>query len=113
MADSLLKHRGYTGTVEVDLDNDCLYGKVLFIESLITYQGKTPAAIRKSFAEEVDEYLADCAAMGVDPEKPCSGTFQIRCSPQLHKKLTLQALVSGTSFNQYVVSLLNEQLSDS
>lgn len=102
----LLKHKGYQGTVEVDFDKGVLYGKVLFINSLITYAGATPAELQRNFAQEVDDYISDCAELGVEPEKPFSGTFQIRCSPSLHKELTAQALNAGISFNKYVVSVL-------
>ncbi|MBR9908042.1 MAG: type II toxin-antitoxin system HicB family antitoxin [Gammaproteobacteria bacterium] len=102
-----LKHKGYQGTVEVDFKKGVLFGKVLFINSLITYAGATPAELQRSFTQEVDDYICDCAALGVEPEKPFSGTFQIRCSPSLHKELTAQAFNAGISFNKYVVSVLS------
>lgn len=108
MSQKLLRHRGYQGTVEVDFDKGCLYGKVLFIKSLITYAGATPDELKASFEQEVDEYIADCEALNVEPEKPFSGTFQIRCSAELHKELSSEALNSGVSFNKYVVALLEQ-----
>lgn len=108
MSQKLLKHKGYQGTVEVDFDKGCLHGKVQFIKSLITYAGATPDELRTSFEQEVDEYIADCEALGVQPEKPFSGTFQIRCSAELHKELSSEALNAGVSFNKYVVAILEQ-----
>ena len=100
------EQHGYVFAIISGLLQDTFLGKVLFINSLITYAGATPAELQRSFAQEVDDYISDCAELGVEPEKPFSGTFQIRCSPSLHKELTAQALSAGISFNKYVVSVL-------
>jgi len=34
----LLKYKNYSGSVEIDLDEKILHGKVLFINGLITYE---------------------------------------------------------------------------
>ena len=109
MADKVLKHRGYHGSIEIDLEHQRLYGKVLSVKSLITYAGDNLLELQRSFEEELDDYLADCAALGVEPEKPFSGTFQIRCSPSLHKELSYQAQLAGVTFNQFVVSVLQQR----
>lgn len=109
MATKILKHKGYQGTVEVDFENNRLSGKVLHIKSLITYCGDTPEALHASFEEEVDEYIADCIALGVEPEKPFSGTFQVRTTPELHKQLTTQAVEKGVTFNKFVTWILETE----
>ena len=105
----LLKHKGYQGTVEVDFENNRLTGKVLHIKSLITYCGDTPESLQASFEEEVDDYIADCAALGVEPEKPFSGTFQLRTTPEVHKKLTIRAAENGVTFNKLVTEILEKE----
>lgn len=105
----ILKHKGYQGTVEVDFENNRLTGKVLHIKSLITYCGDNPDALRASFEEEVEDYLADCEALGVEPEKPFSGTFQVRTTPDVHKKLTIRAVECGVTFNKLVTGILETE----
>ena len=103
---NVLKYKGYYGSVEIDFEHDRLYGKLLFVKSLITYSGKNPAELKASFEEEVDDYLEDCQAMGIKPEKAFSGTFQIRCSPETHQNLAIAAQQQGISFNKYVSAKL-------
>ena len=109
MATKILKHKGYQGTVEVDFDKNCLTGRVLHIKSLITYCGDSPEALRASFEEEVDEYIADCEAFGVEPEKPFSGTFQVRTTPEVHKQLYTDAVEQGLTFNKFVTGILESE----
>ena len=75
---STLKYKGYTGTIEIDTDSECLCGQVLFIRGLIVYEADTLPELRQNFESAVDTYLASCAADGTSPEKPASGTFNVR-----------------------------------
>ena len=81
---STLNYKGYTGTIEIDTDSERLCGQVLFIRGLIVYEADTLLDLRRNFAAAVDEYLASCAADGTSPEKPASGTFNVRIGPELH-----------------------------
>ena len=36
-----LEYKGYTGSIEYSKEDDLLYGKVLGIKGLISYEGKT------------------------------------------------------------------------
>jgi len=35
-----LKHQGYIGSIEASLEDNCLFGKILFIKALVSYEGK-------------------------------------------------------------------------
>jgi predicted HicB family RNase H-like nuclease len=58
-----LSHKGYTGSVEVSIEDCCLHGKILFIEDIITYEGNAVEEIKSSFIEAVDRYLSYCDEM--------------------------------------------------
>lgn len=107
MSDNVLKYKGYQGTVEFNLENNQLWGKILHIKSTITYAGKTIDELKSSFCEEVDEYIDDCKTLGVDPEKPCSGVFQVRVDSETHRSLVKMATDANVSFN----SIINDALS--
>lgn len=113
MAIKVLKHKGYQGSVEYNLEKERLEGKVLHVKSLITYAGNTIAELKASFEEEIEEYLADCEELGVEPEKPFCGTFQIRLDPNVHRKLAYNAAEAGVGFNQYVSDILNSSVESS
>ena len=59
-----LKHKGYIGSIEASLEDNCLFGKVLFIKALVSYEGKTVAELDAAFREAVNDYLITCQALG-------------------------------------------------
>ena len=55
-----LSHKGYTGSIEVSLEDNCLHGRVLFIEDIVTYEGETVDDLATSFKDAVDRYVTYC-----------------------------------------------------
>ena len=51
---------------------------------------------------EVDEYIAECEAMGKELRKAYRGTFNVRLSPELHRQAAEIAASFGVSLNQFV-----------
>jgi len=97
-----IQYEGYTGTVEIDEDDNSLHGEVVGLTDMIAYEGKTPQALVKSFRAAVDEYLSFCAERGEEPEKPFSGRFVVRISPELHCAAAQAARDSDQSMNMWV-----------
>ena len=56
---TLLKYKGYQGSVEFDEENMIFYGKVQSIRELISYEAKNAKELIDSFRGAVDEYLED------------------------------------------------------
>lgn len=102
----LMEHKGYTGTVEVSMDDGVLHGKILHINDLVTYEGLTPTELKKAFVEAVDDYLATCKEIGKQPEKPLTGQFNVRIPQELHRQLALRALAEDCSQNNLVVQAI-------
>lgn len=102
MADKTLRHQGYQGSIEVSLEDGCLHGRILFIDDLITYEGDTVPELGANFAASVERYLADCAACGKSPNHPCSGVFQVRIGPELHRATLQAAATERVSLNEFV-----------
>ncbi len=86
-----LKYKGYIGSIETSLEDNCLFGKILFIKALVSYEGKTVAELDAAFHEAVDDYLATCQSLGQTPEKPCKGSFNVRVGHELHLAAALAA----------------------
>jgi predicted HicB family RNase H-like nuclease len=59
-----LEYKGYTGSIEYSPDDNLLYGKVLGIRGLISYEGDTGKALETDFREAINAYLADYKAEG-------------------------------------------------
>ena len=54
----------------------------------------------------MDDYLAHCATIGKEPNKPYSGRFVLRIDPAVHARVAAKALMHGKSLNQYAAELL-------
>ncbi len=98
--------QSYTARVEYDERDDILVGRVLGIRSIISFHGKTVLELRREFVAAVKDYLADCAAQGLSPEKPASGKLLIRVPPEVHSQALLKAQAKGKSLNQWATEAL-------
>ena len=65
-----LEYKGYQGTVEYSAEDNILYGKVIGIRGLISYEGESLNELRTCFVEAIDDYLSCCEAEGREPMKP-------------------------------------------
>ncbi len=110
---NLLKYKNYIGSVEYDLTDKCLFGKVLFIDDLVTYEGYTIEELENAFHEMVDDYLETCKAIGKEPQKAYSGNFNIRTSPEIHQALAEIAKMENVSLNKLIVAIFNNFVEDS
>lgn len=54
---NLLSYKNFNGTVEYSKDDECLYGKVVGIKSLLLYEGNSIQELEQAFKSTVDEYL--------------------------------------------------------
>ena len=89
MIGNFIEHKGYLGTVEYSAEDNVLFGQVVGIRGLISYEGSSIDQLKADFAEVIDEYLVECEASGKQPQQPYSGKLDIRISPDLHKKLQM------------------------
>lgn len=105
-----LEYKGYTGSIEYSKEDDLLYGKVVGINGLISYEGKTGSELESDFKEAVDAYLSDCKEEGTLPEKPFKGSFNVRISAELHQKAALLAMEDKMSLNNFVAESIRERV---
>lgn len=103
-----LKYKGFIGSIEANLEDNTLYGKVMGLEkgTLITYEGATLAELKEDFNSAVDDYIAFCKENNLPQHKSYSGTFNVRITPELHAKIALSAQASGMSLNAYIQKIL-------
>ena len=107
---NLLQHRGYYGAIEASPEDNCLFGKLLFIRALVNYEGETVAELTAAFRAAVDDYLADCASMGAEPEVPCKGSFNVRVGHELHMAASIAAIQQNITLNDLTRRALSEYI---
>ena len=105
-----IEYKGYLGSVEFSEEDGLFYGKVMGIRSLISYQGETAKELLEDFHGAVDDYLEACAAEGRQPEVAYKGSFNVRISPELHKRLVVYATAHQMSLNSYIEETLKNSV---
>ncbi len=105
-----LEYKGYTGTIEFSKEDGLLYGKILGIQGLISYEGTTGNELEADFIDAIETYIADCKQDSVEPEKPFKGSFNVRISPKLHRKAALLAMEDKMSLNTFVAESIRERI---
>ena len=104
----MLKHKGYFGSVHYNADDRVFYGKVEYIRSLVSYEGRDVDSLESAFHEAVEDYLATCAELGRPPEKPFKGSFNVRIAPELHERVMVAAAQQGMTLNHFVTEALSQ-----
>lgn len=103
-----MKYKGYEAKIEYD-DEDCLFvGRVINTKDIIAFDGVSVEELEQSFQAVIEEYLEDCKAIGKEPDKPFSGRFNLRISPELHQKISLLATKQNVSLNTFVEQALEK-----
>ncbi len=99
---NLLSYKGYNGTVEYSKENRILFGKVVGIKLMLSYEGDSVKELEEDFKNVIDTYLEECRKKDISPEQPYKGTFNVRISPELHRSIAVYALEHGKSLNAAV-----------
>lgn len=99
---NVMEYKGYNGTVDFSAADKVLFGKVIGVNSLISFEGDSIQSLREDFEGAVDDYLAMCAEKGITPEKAYKGSFNVRVSPELHRELAIYSASHGKTLNSAV-----------
>ncbi|MCP1624755.1 type II toxin-antitoxin system HicB family antitoxin [Pseudomonas nitroreducens] len=103
-----MKYLGYAARIEYSDDDRLFIGHIAGIRDVIGFHGESVSELRGAFEEAVDDYLATCARLGREPQRPFSGKLSLRLDPQLHAQVAIKAELSNQSINQWVVERLGE-----
>jgi predicted HicB family RNase H-like nuclease len=68
------------------------------------------AQIGQAFKDSVDDYLAWYQEEGAEPERPYSGKFNLRLSPELHKEAAIRAKKLKMSINRFVEKAIADEI---
>jgi len=96
----------YKALIEYDDTANLFHGRVLGINDVIDFYGKTPNELHKEFKRSVDVYLAMCKASNASPEKPFSGKFTLRPTEAQHRRFAVAAATRHKSLNAWAINVL-------
>ena len=69
-------------------------------------------ALKEAFYEAIDDYVATCAKVEKEPQKPYSGRVMFRVNPEVYRRAALAAELTGKSLNQWAEDVLNRAAHD-
>ena len=103
----MMTYKGYSANIEVDLEAEILFGRVLDINDVVTFKAKTIEQARQEFQNSIDDYLEFCKELGQEPDKPFSGKLPFRTTPENHRKIFIAAKKAGKSINNWMDEVLS------
>ncbi|MCV0219785.1 type II toxin-antitoxin system HicB family antitoxin [Stenotrophomonas sp. Ps181] len=97
-----IEYQGYKAKISYSQEDDVLVGRVIDVDALIMFSGSSIAELKAELKVAIDSYLAECAELGLQPEKPYKGSFNVRVGCETHRKAANKAKVWGVSLNEFV-----------
>lgn len=105
-----MEYKGYIGVIEVDNEQKMLHGSIVNTRDVITFVGKNVEELEQALKDSVEDYLEFCRKLGRAPEKPASGRFLVRLTPEMHRELIRIAAREDKSLNAVVREALAERV---
>ena len=105
-----MTYKGYAARIEFSSEDGCFIGHIAAINDVVGFHGDSVSELRQAFEEAVDDYLETCEELGKDPNNPCSGQFQVRITPEMHRDVVRAAYKSGMSMNEFFKTAVAEKL---
>ena len=109
MLTNLFKYKDYYARVTFDPSADAFHGRVIGIQDVIDFYGRTPDELRQELKTSVDEYLTWCVEEGTKPEKTWLGKLTLRLNDDLRCRLAVVAAAHDESINSWVTNLLHRE----
>ena len=111
MKNNLLEYKGYHTKIEFDSEGLVLRGKIEGIGDLVDFECESSKDAEKEFHTAVDAYLEFCKEVRKEPDREYRGTFNVRISPELHKKLAILAIENDDTLNASVEKAIQAYIS--
>lgn len=108
----MMEYKGYHATFEYDAEDDIFVGKVFGVVDSLNFHGSSINQLKEMFHQSIDNYLSTCERIGKIPDKEFKGSFNVRISPELHRKIALKAVEEKITLNQYVAKSLKKSAND-
>ncbi|MEQ1857282.1 MAG: type II toxin-antitoxin system HicB family antitoxin [Longimicrobiales bacterium] len=98
----MIDYKGYTGVFEFDPTIDGFHGRVVGLQDVVTFEGRSVEELRHEMEESIEDYLELCHEAGKEPERPYRGEFLVRTTPEVHRAVATAAEAAGMSLNAWV-----------
>jgi predicted HicB family RNase H-like nuclease len=107
---NVLTYKGFIGSVSFSADDNVFFGKIEGINDLVTFEGESVEELRQAFYYMVDEHIKDCKAENIPVEKSYKGSFNVRLTPELHRKAAITAKLKSKTLNAFIKEAIEQVL---
>jgi predicted HicB family RNase H-like nuclease len=101
-------YKGFQASVE--FEDDALFVRVLHIPDLLVAQCESAKDVQETLKRLVDEYLETCNELGREPNKPFSGTLNVRIGADLHRRAAMAAAERKESINAWIAEAISQRV---
>jgi len=105
---NIMTYKSYSAIMTYDQDDKILVGRVVNIDDIIAFHGRSVEEFETAFHESIDDYIEACGKLDQKPEKPASGRLMLRIPPTVHAAAVKAAAHEGQSLNKWVAKVLAE-----
>ena len=109
----MFTYQGYIGKVDYDDEAGTFHGEVINTRDVITFQGASVKELKKALKDSVEDYLEFCRERGEEPDRPFSGKFVVRISPNVHREAFFRAKSARKSLNAWIREVIEKKLDES
>ena len=106
----VLTYKGFIGSVHFSAGDKVFHGKIEGIDDLVTFEGRSVGELLKAFHVEVDEYIKLCKEHGKEAMRSYKGGFNVRVTPEIHRRAVETAIKKGMSLNQLAQKAIEKEL---
>ncbi len=107
---NVLKYKGYAATIEYSTEDRLLVGRIHGLSDTLSFACESADEVEPQFHALIDDYLEMCKDIGKEPERQFSGSFNVRVTPDLHKKAYYAAMDDGISLNEWINKAVEDEL---
>ncbi len=97
----LMEYKGFKAKVQFSADDNVFFGRLLGIDDIVTFEGKTVRELKRSMKDAVEFHIEVCKKTGKDLKKPFSGKVFLRLPTELHARISEAAARNGKSINEW------------
>jgi predicted HicB family RNase H-like nuclease len=103
---NIMDINGYKAVIAYDSDINLFRGEFIELNGGADFYAADVESLRKEGESSLRVFLQMCQEKNIEPRRNFSGKFNVRISPELHAKLTLEAAAEGKSLNMVVAEKL-------
>ncbi len=98
---------GHPVALEVDAESGAIRGEFLDTNGVVEFYAERVGDLEVEGRASLEIYEQACRDDGKAPFEHHRGNFQVRATPELHRRVILASRLRGESMNSYVVKVLS------